>query len=782
MPGMLRFARHVSVHDSGRRALLASNNLLYFPPAVRSIKLLFFCVLALPLCAREFGVRPAPSWVEHVDADTSLRIAKEHVRWGIYDILTDHQVRVRDDSESQYFRTVRRVLSPSGVQNASELTLDFDPDFEHLTIHGVTVIRNGERIDAFDPEEIRVIDKEDDADDKIYDGERSALVILRDVRAGDVIDYSWSLDGANPILAGKYTDDYDLSRGVPTHVLRHRLLWPAGRPLQWRGAEPSISTRPGEQTYVWERHDLDALDVEDSIPVWYEPWESVQVTEFASWNEVAAWATAMFELDARSTDEVKKLAARIDGENPTRDARITAAIRFVQDEIRYLGIEMGRNSHEPHQPWETLSTRWGDCKDKTLLLVALLRELGLEAYPALVNTSTQHRLDEKLPTAFLFDHVIAQVIDAGRVYWVDGTIADQGGTLRTLETPNDGRALVVRPDTYALTRVETNTNGSTDVEQTYTTTDYTKPVSLLVKTTYTGSDADAFRAELGSMSIDDFASARINELATDQPKIASAAAPKIADDRLRNVIVVSESYRVSELWKNGHWTWYPRVLESHLRRPETMIRTMPLAFDHPLDIRQKVTFNFPETVEVAKSTTVTETPTFRHEYVVDQSGRTVTIRQLLRARRDYVAARDVPDHLTKMNAIWSEIGYRLAPEGARPDTSPARMQTASKWGLGAFIVAAFVGLCWMLATRRRPLAAATPFAFRPGEAPASALAIHQSDEIHLHLAALACTTCGAMHYSTPDVQRARYADREMTIVTRQCAACGREQSVYFTAA
>src|SRR6185436_6668041 len=306
--------RFVRGRDDGEVAQITCYN----PRPLRSTTLLLACALALPLWAREFDVRPAPAWVERVDA-ASVAVAKEHVRWGIYALLSDHQVRVRGDVESQYFRTVRKVLSPSGVQNASELTLDFDPDFQRLAIHEVAVIRDGARINAIDPDEIRVIDKEDDADNRIYDGQRSALVILRDVRPGDVIDYSWSLDGSNPILGGKYTDDYDLSRGVPVHRLRHRLLWPAGRPLQWRGADPAIATLGREQVYVWERQDVDALDVEDEIPSWYEPWESVQVTEVASWAEVAAWADAMFQLDAESTEEVKKLAARIYGENNSRE-------------------------------------------------------------------------------------------------------------------------------------------------------------------------------------------------------------------------------------------------------------------------------------------------------------------------------------------------------------------------------------------------------------------------------------------------------------------------------
>jgi hypothetical protein len=746
---------------------------------VRSIVLLLAAAIALPLYSSEVAVRPAPVWVEPLVAETSLAVARQNVRWGIYDFVNDHQVR----GDVRYFRIARKVLSPSGVQNASELELDFDPSFERLVVHHVDVLRGGERIDSLEPDEIRVIEKEDDSDDRIYDGERTALLFIKDVRPGDVIDYAWSVEGANPLLGGRYTDEYDLSSGVPTRLLRHRLLWPAGRPLQWRGGDPAISMNGDTQVLVWERHDVGALDVEDELPSWYEPWQSIQVSEFASWQEVGAWATERFTIDARSSEAVKQLAAKLSAEHPTRDARITAAIRFVQDEVRYLGIEMGRNSHEPHQPWETLESRWGDCKDKTLLLVALLRELGLEAYPALVNTRIAHRLAEKLPSPFLFDHVIAQVIDRGRVQWVDGTISDQGGNLATIETPGDGMALVVRDGTSALTKIVPNTHGATLVEQTYTTTDYQKPTLLAMKTTFTGAEADAARSQLAAMSLEDYAHERINALAFDQPKIASDGLPRVSDDRAKNVIVVTEQYRVPELWSDGDWSWYPRVLGSHLTRPETMIRSMPLAFPHPLNVRQTVTFNFPEKLDVRKSTSVTETPTFRYESSVDTNGKTVTIRQSLRSLSDAVAVKDIPEHLTKLSAIWSEIGLRLAPPGAVASAGKEEPSSdVPNWIVGSILVACFVGICWMLATRRRPAAAAAILAsFRPGEAPMSALAVARAEEIDARLAQLSCA-CGGTRYSSPEFQRARYAERDLTIVTRNCGACGKEQSIYFTAA
>lgn len=763
-----------------------------------NLLLLFILAAALPLQARELAQRAAPAWVERADADTAFAVSKENVRWGLYDILRDHQVRVHGAEQSTYYRTVRKVLSPSGVSNASELELDFDPTYQKLTVHEVAVVRGGQRINALDVDDVRIIDKEDSASDRIYDGMRTALIFVKDVRPGDVIDYSWSIDGANPILAGRYTDEYDLSTGVPTRQLRHRLLWPAARTLRWRGAQPIVLSSGNEKTLIWEKRDIKGLDLEDAIPSWYEPWLDVQVTEFASWNEVARWSEAMFRLDAQSTAGVKALAETIRREHAAPDARVTAAIRFVQDDIRYLGIEMGRNSHEPHQPSVTLAGRWGDCKDKAFLLVALLRELGLEAWPALVHSRLEHRLDAKLPSPFEFDHVIAQVVANGRSYWIDGTISDQGGTLATMETPNYGRALVIRADTVGLTKISTRDQGSVAIEQAYTTTSYKEPTRLAVTLTYTGAEADAMRSAIASMSLDDYAVERLNDLAADQPKIQAVGSPKIHDDRARNVLVVTESYRIPELWEGGEWTWYPRDLDRHFRRPDTMIRRMPLAFDYPLNVTQNVTFLFPEDIGVRPSTSLTETPTFRYQYVIDGGGKTVSIRQSILARKDSVAVADVADHLTKLNSIWDEIGYRLSPPSMQQEPVEASVAAVElqqlfaaipvpwRWAGGLALVALFVVASVAMSVRgRRQAQRVTMLAraggFRPGEAPAVALAASSGDDIARHLALIPCF-CGARVQSEHELQRALYDEQEMTIATRQCSACGREQSVYFRAA
>jgi transglutaminase-like putative cysteine protease len=763
------------------------------------IRFSLLLLLLVPCLARaaaddDFDVRPAPAWIDRVAVDLQQPVARADVRFGIYALLSDHQVRVSEGGTTEYFRRVRKVISPSGVQNASELNFDFDPTYERLVLHDVAVIRNGVRMEQLRPDEIRVIEKEEEADDQIYDGMLSAVLFLKDVRPDDVLEYSWSVEGANPILGGKYADDYTLSSSVPARLIRHRLLWPAARTLHHRsslaGIAPRVVNRGSELELTWERKNVPAVEVEDETPEWFDPWDSVQVSEFNSWSEVARWSDALFQLDAKSRAAVKELADRIRLQHPTQPDRIVAAIRFVQDDVRYLGIEMGRNSHEPHQPSLTLEQRWGDCKDKAFLLAALLRELGVEAYPALVNTTLRHELDRQLPSPFLFDHVIAQVIAGGKTYWIDGTIADQGGTLETIDTPNYERALVVRPQSQALAKIVTTPAGATLVEQTYTSRDYEQPTALQVRSTYSGEDADSMRAWIASRSVADVAKEHINRYAADQPKIAAAGAPVIHDDRAKNVIVMTERYTIRDLWSHGTWSYYPRTVEHHLHRPDTMIRTMPLAFDYPLNVTQKMTFLLPEHLDIQTGTHVIEDGTFRFESNIDTSGKTVTMVHSLRALKDSVPVSEVPDHLTKLNDIWDEVGYSIGP-GRDQSAAADLRRTFGKmpaWGWGAIAVGLLVGFCVFLALPRRRAAIrvatvrnlrTSPFA--PGEAPASALSIRDAGELHARLAAIGCA-CGAPIASAADLQRATYDEREMTIASRRCSSCGREQSIYFSRA
>jgi transglutaminase-like putative cysteine protease len=649
------------------------------------ILLLLILVPTLAFGAPAFTVAPAPKWTDRVSVDIN---AKAEARFGMYALLDDHQVR-GGASTAHYYRRVRKVVSPSGVQNASEVTIDFDPSFERLVLHGITVIRDGRAMNALDTQSIRIIEKEDEKSDHLYDGVLSAIAFLKDVRPGDVLDYSWSIEGANPLLGGRFADVFDLTSDIPTHLIRQRLIFPASRPLRSRSTardvRPSVTRAGDDNVYIWTRTNVAPLDVEDGTPDWFDAFDHVQVSEFASWHDVALWADALFQMNDASRAAVREIAEKIRKEHPSQREQLVAAIRFVQDDIRYLGIEMGRNSHEPHQPADVLEQRWGDCKDKSFLLAAILRDLGVDAYPAMVNTKRRRSMDNELPSPFEFDHVITNVVANGQAFWIDPTLADQGGTLESIETPNDERALVVRKEATALSTIVTNTRGATTIERTYTSKTWDGPTSLVVRSIYSGGDADALRGELASMTVADLAKERINKLAADQPKIRADAAPQIRDDRDRNVITVIERYTVRDLWRDGSFSYKPHAIEGHLDHPDTVIRSMPLSFDFPLTITERATFHLPEAVETDAADEETTSGAFRYAAKVVHDGNSVTIEQSLRATRDSIAAADVPEHLVHVKDILDGAAVTLTRTKG-PKLANAAAATGSTAALAIVVI------------------------------------------------------------------------------------------------
>ena len=109
--------------------------------------------------------------------------------------------------------------------------------------------------------------------------------------------------------------------------------------------------------------------------------------------------------------------------------KAAAILQFVQQEVRYLGMELGAGSYRPSPPAVVLARRFGDCKDKALLFCTLMQAAGLTAYPALLDTDWRDTIDGWLPSPNAFDHVVACIPQADVYLWVDPTLTYQQGDL-----------------------------------------------------------------------------------------------------------------------------------------------------------------------------------------------------------------------------------------------------------------------------------------------------------------------------------------------------------------
>ncbi|MBK6386689.1 MAG: hypothetical protein IPF71_07665 [Rhodoferax sp.] len=138
---------------------------------------------------------------------------------------------------------------------------------------------------------------------------------------------------------------------MPLHKMFTRLLWPTGRELFFKNLNgappPAVRELPGFTEHEWAGREIDGLRVSNDAPAWFDPYPSVQWGDFKDWAAVAQWAVPLYQLPAQLGGELQAEVDRITREFSAPNDRLVAALRYVQQSIRYLGVEVGAGSPRP---------------------------------------------------------------------------------------------------------------------------------------------------------------------------------------------------------------------------------------------------------------------------------------------------------------------------------------------------------------------------------------------------------------------------------------------------
>jgi transglutaminase-like putative cysteine protease len=734
-------------------------------------------LLVTPVVAsgkESFTVKPPASWVE---------IAPLPAPAESYSILVDHQTRVGDHSIERYVRSVRHVRSQADLSDAAEIQIEFEPSYQSLTIHNIQIRRGGQVSNALKPGEVRLLHRERELDQQVFNGTVQAVALLSDVRVGDDIDFSYTITGGNPVLGGRYADFVSFASSKPIKRSRFRLLWPRGRNLSIRkhntDIEPKITPGP-EVEYVWEKADVAPIDLEDRVPEWFDPDPIIELSEFKSWSEVVEWWLPLFQAEASNSTELAAQIAAIAKATADPEQRAGMALRFVQDEVRYLGIEMGPYSHQPTLPSKVLARRFGDCKDKALLLTVMLRQLGIDAAPALVSTQSTRSVESKQPGPYAFDHAIVNVRLGEKTRWLDGTATFQRGVVNRIQNPPYAWALVLRPGVAALEEIPAPALSEPAVVQNekYRIDKYGSPVSLVVTTTYSGDSADNIRYRFSRMQPEEIGKSSLNYYAESNPSILQVGAPKIVDNDVANVIVVTHEYSIPDFWKDSIHEITANRIADQIKKPRVSRRSMPLLVPFPVHVRQTVEVEMPDEPNVSSESKTIKNDFVHFEYSSRRIGKRLVLEYSFKSLRDHVPVKDVQSHLATLDSIDDSIGYGI------PGESHQRPQGQDYVWRPVFVVLVVVAIVFgirKIIESRRQRAFRQKFVAAAGGHPETAIAVSGDEQMLSHLSNQSCR-CGTR--ANPDRQNLSeetvvYDGQRITVFRIHCQNCGADRDIYF---
>ena len=419
-------------------------------------------------------------------------------------LFEEHSYKL--DADGRQHRSVRRVfryLTDKGVEDWAYSEADWLPWCEERPAMHARVVTPDGKVHTLDPESIGEA-AVDSGDANLLSDQKQFRAPLPAIEIGAVVEEEIVTHETRPFFEHGIVERVLTSDTYPILAFRMTIDAPASLPLHCEVLGSDLKpVRTESDGRVVLRFAAGPIP-KRKPPEPYRPAADFHMPEIAfstgkSWADVAANYSTMVEKQL-DLDAVKTLVHDTVGAETDRDKIVVRLLAALRTQVRYTGIEFGKGAIIPRTSRDTLTRRYGDCKDQSALLVAMLRVAGIKAHIALLKASRAADVIPSLPGLGDFDHAIV-FLPGDRPLWVDPSA--RCAVAGQLPLNDQGRwSLLADPATRDLVRtpfMDYRRNTSTETFDIFLT-EHGK-ARVRVTATATGSCDDDLRENYASTSV-----------------------------------------------------------------------------------------------------------------------------------------------------------------------------------------------------------------------------------------------------------------------------------------
>lgn len=371
-------------------------------------------------------------------------------------LLVDESIEVTKQNTSiSTIHVIKKILSEKGKALA-EIEIGYDSTYERVELEYARTITADSHIIWAGRENTRDVTQY--LNFPMYSNAKIFIVSMPTVEVGSIIEYKLKVYSAKLVNKDFFTFSYHLFEREPVALANFKLILPKDKFVDFKILNPQynrgrdLSAKKIEDKdqviYTWNFKDLPALVAEDRMPSLAQVNPAIIISGVANWQKVYNWWYELFKDKIELTKEIKDFLDKLIAKTSTDWDKASKIYEFCSRNIRYVGVEYGDSGYEPHKAQEIFWNRYGDCKDKAILLVAMLRAAGFKAYPVLIPTRAVYPINQDFP-AINFDHAIAAIELNNKLIFMDPT----SSTTTFSDLPPDDQerlSLVILDNGYKL--------------------------------------------------------------------------------------------------------------------------------------------------------------------------------------------------------------------------------------------------------------------------------------------------------------------------------------------
>ncbi len=354
----------------------------------------------------------------------------------------------------QYEHLLTKVLTDQGLDENADASFMYHRRYGGVEVLAARVIKQDgteipvgpDLITDGTPPEISAMD--------IYETDfREKTIVFPNLEVGDAIE-TLVLQDSKPLLKDEFNSFLVLQTFDPVRVTTITIVGPSSKPLKYivKGAEAAFTqTSEGTNTrYEWKAENLPRIDREPGMVSPAQIVGRILVSTVQTWPELSRLAWSLTEDKCIADETVKALVAEITQGLTTTEDKMRAIHYWILENVRYLGVAMDRGAFlEPHLASYTIDKEYGVCRDKAVLMVTMLGEIGVPAWTVFINVN--RATDPEIPSIYFEHGIVAVKGPDGEYRYIDPTIETSRDVYANY--PSDRWVLLITPEGDDLRRV-----------------------------------------------------------------------------------------------------------------------------------------------------------------------------------------------------------------------------------------------------------------------------------------------------------------------------------------
>lgn len=253
---------------------------------------------------------------------------------------------------------------------------------------------------------------------------RELLVPFSSAKIGDTIEYKTCTE-SKPILKNNFSELFLFQSFYPVINARAVIKMPKNMPLYTavKNGEMKQSKKDNTNftTYTWESKNIKALERELGMISPLDLGLKLIVSTFKTWKNLSKYGAELNIGKIDKNPEMIKLVNSLVKGKKDKNEKILAIFRYISKSIRYMGSSMDVGAFlEPHKATYTLEKKYGVCRDKSVLMISMLKIAGIHSEDVLINVT--HKTDIEIPSIYFQHAIVAVEITKDEFIYMDPTL------------------------------------------------------------------------------------------------------------------------------------------------------------------------------------------------------------------------------------------------------------------------------------------------------------------------------------------------------------------------